>query len=93
MTKIQLHLFKQVVQAVLIIVGSLVMVALLAQGLSRTDLILENRQSAITYFYIVMLGSPQVIALLLPLALFVAGVWSLNRIHKDLRLSWRRPQA
>ncbi|PKP82337.1 MAG: permease [Alphaproteobacteria bacterium HGW-Alphaproteobacteria-18] len=83
MTKIQLHLFRQVLQAVLIIVGSLVMVALLAQGLSRTDLILENRQSAITYFYIVMLGSPQVIALLLPLALFVAGVWALNRIHKD----------
>ena len=83
MTKIQLHLFRQVLQAVLIIVGSLVMVALLAQGLSRTDVILENRQSALTYFYIVMLGSPQVIALLLPLALFVAGVWSLNRIHKD----------
>lgn len=83
MTKIQLHLFRQVLQAVLIIVGSLVLVALLAQGLSRTDVILENRQSALTYFYIVMLGSPQVIALLLPLALFVAGVWSLNRIHKD----------
>ena len=83
MTKIQLHLFRQVLQAVLIIVGSLVMVALLAQGLSRTDVILENRQSALTYFYIVMLGSPQVIALLLPLALFVASVWSLNRIHKD----------
>lgn len=83
MTKIQLHLFRQILQAVLIIVGSLVMVALLAQGLSRTDVILENRQSALTYFYIVMLGSPQVIALLLPLALFVAGVWALNRIHKD----------
>lgn len=83
MTKIQLHLFRQVLQAVLIIVGSLVLVALLAQGLSRTDVILENRQSALTYFYIVMLGSPQVIALLLPLALFIAGVWSLNRIHKD----------
>lgn len=83
MTKIQAHLFRQVLQAVLIIVGSLVMIALLAQGLTRTDLILENRQSAVTYFYVVMLGSPQVIALLLPLALFVAGVWSLNRIHKD----------
>ncbi|MFN3609599.1 MAG: LptF/LptG family permease [Hyphomonas sp.] len=83
MTKIQLHLFRQVLQAVLIIVGSLVMIALLAQGLTRTDVILENRQSALTYFYIVMLGSPQVIALLLPLALFVAGVWSLNRAHKD----------
>ncbi|MFN7056580.1 LptF/LptG family permease [Hyphomonas sp.] len=83
MTKIQAHLFRQILQAVLIIVGGLVMIALLAQGLSRTDLILENRQSAMTYFYIVLLGAPQVIALLLPLALFVAGVWALNRIHKD----------
>ncbi len=83
MTKIQAHLFRQVLQAVVIIVGGLVMMALLAQGLSRTDLILENRQSALTYFYIVMLGSPQVIALLTPLAIFVGAVWSLNRIHKD----------
>lgn len=83
MTKIQAHLFRQVLQAVVIIVGGLVMMALLAQGLSRTDLILENRQSAVTYFYIVMLGSPQVIALLTPLAIFVGAVWSLNRIHKD----------
>ncbi len=83
MTKIQAHLFRQILQAVVIIVGGLVMMALLAQGLSRTDLILENRQSALTYFYIVMLGSPQVIALLTPLAIFVGAVWSLNRIHKD----------
>lgn len=83
MTKIQAHLFRQILQAVVIIVGGLVMMALLAQGLSRTDLILENRQSALTYFYIVMLGSPQVIALLAPLAIFVGAVWSLNRIHKD----------
>lgn len=83
MTKIQAHLFRQILQAVVIIVGGLVMMALLAQGLSRTDLILENRQSALTYFYIVMLGSPQVIALLTPLAIFVGTVWSLNRIHKD----------
>ncbi|MEM7768183.1 MAG: LptF/LptG family permease, partial [Pseudomonadota bacterium] len=43
----------------------------------------ENRQSALTYFYVVMLGAPQVIALLTPLALFIASVWALNRIHKD----------
>ncbi len=83
MTKIQAHLFNQVLQAVLIIVGGLAMIALLAQGLTRTDLILESRQSALTFFYIVMLGAPQIIALLTPLALFVAGVWALNRIHKD----------
>ena len=83
MTKVQTYLFFEVLRAVVIIIGGLAMLALLAQGLSRTDLILENRQSAITYFYIVMLGAPQIIALLTPLALFVASVWSLNRIHKD----------
>jgi len=83
MTKVQSYLFYEVLRAVTIIVGGLALLALLAQGLSRTDLILENRQSALTYFYIVMLGAPQIIALLTPLALFVAGVWSLNRIHKD----------
>jgi lipopolysaccharide export system permease protein len=83
MKKIQTYLFLEVLRAVLIIVGGLAVLALLAQGLSRTDLILENRQSAMTYFYIVMLGAPQIVALLTPLALFVAGVWSLNRIHKD----------
>ncbi len=76
-------MFRQVFQAVVIIVGSLVLMALLAQGLSRTDLILENRQSALTYLYIVVLGSPQIVALLMPLAIFVGAVWSLNRIHKD----------
>ena len=83
MTKVQSYLFYEVLRAVAIIVGGLALLALLAQGLSRTDLIIENRQSALTYFYIVMLGAPQIIALLTPLALFVAGVWSLNRIHKD----------
>lgn len=83
MTKVQSYLFYEVLRAVTIIVGGLALLALLAQGLSRTDLIIENRQSALTYFYIVMLGAPQIIALLTPLALFVAGVWSLNRIHKD----------
>ncbi len=69
MTKVQSYLFYEVLRAVAIIVGGLALLALLAQGLSRTDLILENRQSALTYFYIVMLGAPQIIALLTPLAL------------------------
>lgn len=83
MTKIQTYLFYQVLNTVLIIVGGLALLALLAQGLSQTDLIIENRQSAFTYFYVVLLGAPQIISLLTPLALFIAAVWSLNRIHKD----------
>ena len=83
MTRVQKYLFFEVLRMVAIIVGGLALLALLAQGLSRTDLIVESRQSALTYFYVVLLGAPQVIALLTPLALFVAGVWALNRIHRD----------
>lgn len=83
MTRIQTYLFNRVLRTALVIVGGLALIALMAQGLSRTELIVENRQSALTYFAVVLLGAPQVIALLTPLALFVAGIWSLNRIHRD----------
>lgn len=83
MKRIQSYLFEQVFRSVIIIVGGLTLLAILAQGLSQTDLIVENRQSAFTFFYVVALGSPQVIALLTPLAVFVAAIWSLNKLHRD----------
>ena len=86
MHQVQTYIFMRVLQSVLIIVGGLALLAILAQGLSRTDIIVENRQSALTYFYIVLLGAPQIMALLTPMAMFVAGVWSLNRLHRDSEL-------
>ncbi|MEO1101359.1 MAG: LptF/LptG family permease [Pseudomonadota bacterium] len=83
MNRVQRYLFLEVFRAVVVIVGGLAILAILAQGLSQTDLIVESRQSALTYFYVVLLGAPQIIALLTPLAIFVAGVWALNRIHRD----------
>lgn len=83
MNRVQSYVFYAVLRALVIIVGGLALLALLAQGLSQTELLVENRQSALTYFYIVALGAPQIIALLMPLALFVGAIWSLNRIHQD----------
>lgn len=83
MNSVQKYLFFAVLRTVVLIVGGLALLALLAQGLSQTDLLVENRQSAMTYFFVVILGAPQVMALLLPLAVFIATIWSLNRLHKD----------
>ncbi len=83
MYRIQRYLFIEILRTVVVIVGGLALLALLVQGLSQTELIIENRQSALTYFYVVLLGAPQVIALLTPMALFIATVWALNRIHRD----------
>lgn len=83
MNYVQRYLFNRVLRSVLIIVGGLTLLAILAQGLSQTDIIVENRQGAFTFFKIVALGVPQIVALLMPMAMFVASIWGLNRLHRD----------
>ena len=83
MNRIQRYIFFSVLQAVLTIVGGLALLALLAQGLSQTDLIVDNRQSALTYLRVVALGAPQIMAVLAPVALFTATLNALNRLHRD----------
>ncbi|MEL8054519.1 MAG: LptF/LptG family permease [Pseudomonadota bacterium] len=87
MNSIQKYIFFRVMRAVLIIVGGLVLLAILAQGLSQTEIILENRQSAFTFFKVVILGAPQIMALLLPMAIFLSTIWSLNRLHRDSEIA------
>ena len=83
MTHIQRYIFFNVLRAVLTIVGGLTLIAILAQGISQTELIVENHQSALTYLRVVALGAPQVIAVLGPIALFVAALNALNRVQRD----------
>lgn len=70
-----------------VIILTLAVLTLLAQGLSYTEIIQENRQSIAIYIKIISMGAPKVLALLLPLALFIACIWSLNRIHKDAEIT------
>lgn len=83
MNRIQRYIFFSVLKAALTIVGGLSLLALLARGLSETDLIVDNRQTALTYLKVVALGAPQIIAILGPMALFVATLNALNRMHRD----------
>ncbi|MEM9226186.1 MAG: LptF/LptG family permease, partial [Pseudomonadota bacterium] len=83
MNQIQRYIFFRVLRSVVIIVGGLALLAILAQGLSQTELIIDNRQDAFTYFYVIGLAAPQIMALLTPMAMFVAGIWALNRLHRD----------
>ncbi|MEO1475798.1 MAG: LptF/LptG family permease [Pseudomonadota bacterium] len=86
MTQLQKYIFGDSLRALVIILSGLIIMALLTQGLSQADLILENGQSAAVYLKVVLLGSPKVFSLLVPLGLFVACVWSLNRIHRDAEI-------
>jgi len=83
MLSFQRYIFSNTGRALFAIVATLSILSLLAQGLTYIEIIRENRQSFTVYLKIILLGAPKVLALLTPLALFVASIWSLNRIHKD----------
>ena len=74
MSGFQRYLFRNVLRTLLAIVGGLALIAVLTQGLAqdRLDLIVENRQSVVVYLWVTTLATPQIISLLMPIALFIA---------------------
>lgn len=85
MSGFQRYLFRNVLRTLLAIVGGLALIALLTQGLAqdRLDLIVENRQSVVVYLWVSVLATPQIISLLMPIALFIATAAALNAFHRD----------
>jgi lipopolysaccharide export system permease protein len=52
-------------------------------ALSALDLIVSQRQSALVFLKITLLATPQLINMILPIAVFVAALVALNRLHTE----------
>lgn len=83
MSRFQRYLFRNVLRTLLAIVGGLALIALLTQGLTQMDIIVENRQSMLIYLWVSVLAAPQIISLLMPIALFIAAAGALNVAHRE----------
>ena len=83
MKLIERYIFRQLLGPTVFATTALVGVALLSQGLDLLDLIVDQRQTAAVFLRIIALGLPQLIALILPIALFVACLVALNRLHTE----------
>lgn len=86
MTLLQNYLRQQGFWPLVLTLSSLATLAILTQSLSTLELIVENRQSAATFFYITILAIPQLIAIILPLAVFIAVLYTINRLNMDSEL-------
>lgn len=86
MKLLQNYLRKQSFGPLVVTLSSLALLAILTQSLSTLDLIVENRQSAATFFYITILAIPQLVAIILPLAVFIAVLYAINRLSTDSEL-------
>lgn len=86
MSLLQRYLWTQALWPLIISLSALAALALLTQSLSTLDLIVENRQSAPTFLYITVLALPQLIGIIMPLAVFMAALYALNRLNVDSEL-------
>jgi lipopolysaccharide export system permease protein len=83
MTTLQGYVFRQALGPLAAIIGGLAAIAILTQGLNRLDIIVDNRQSALAFLWVTLLATPQLISLILPLAVFFAVAFSINRMHTE----------
>jgi lipopolysaccharide export system permease protein len=83
MTTLQAYLFRQILGPLATILAGLTAIALLTQGLSQLDVIIDERQSGFAFLWLTVLAAPQLISLILPLALFFAVVMAIDRLHND----------
>src|SRR5437868_1186602 len=83
MRLIDRYLLRQLLGPTLLATAALSAVALLSQSLSALDYIVNQRQSALVFIKITLLYMPQLINMILPIAVFVAALVALNRLHTE----------
>jgi lipopolysaccharide export system permease protein len=83
MTLIERYLFRQLLGPTIWAMIALAGVGILSQSLASLDLIIEQRQSAWVFIKVTALAMPTTLALIVPLALFVAALISLNRLQSE----------
>jgi lipopolysaccharide export system permease protein len=83
MRLIQRYLFRQLLGSTLVATAALTGVAVLTSSLSALDILVDDRQSPLIFAEITLLATPQIMAMILPLAVCVAGLVALNRLHTE----------
>ena len=83
MRLIERYLFRQLLWPTLATTLALGAVAMLSQTLSEIDVLVNQHQPIGVFLKLVGLSLPQMIAMVLPISLFVAALISLNRLHTE----------
>ncbi len=86
MKLIERYLLRQLLGPTLAASVALAGVALLSSSLGQLELIVDQGQSATVFATITLLALPQLLSLVLPIAVFVASLIALNRLQTEQEL-------
>jgi lipopolysaccharide export system permease protein len=83
MILIERYLFRQLLVPTLLALAALTAVAFLSQTISALELVIDQRQGLAVFVKATFLALPELVSLILPVAVFVAALISLNRLHTE----------
>jgi lipopolysaccharide export system permease protein len=83
MILLERYLLRQLLIPTLLALAALTVVAFLSQSLSALSLVVDDRQSFIVFLKVTILALPELVSLILPVAVFVAAAIALNRMHTE----------
>jgi len=86
MKLIERYIFTKAGAAALIVLGSLVGVVWIVQALRQIDIIASNGQTLVTYFTITLLVVPNIALAIIPVALMIASVQTINTLNSNSEL-------
>ena len=81
------YVFRQALGPLLAILGALAAIAILTQGLNQLDIIVTNRNAGLAFAWVTILALPQLLSLILPMAVFIAVVYALNRMQSESEIA------
>lgn len=87
MNTISAYVFRQALGPLLAILGALAAIAILTQGLNQLDIIVTNRRAGLAFAWVTLLALPQLLSLILPMAVFIAVVYALNRMQSESEIA------
>jgi lipopolysaccharide export system permease protein len=87
MNTVSAYVFRQALGPLLAILGALAAIAILTQGLNQLDIIITNRRAGLAFAWVTILALPQLVSLILPMAVFIAVVYALNRMHSESEIA------
>jgi len=83
----QRYAFRQALWPFLTTLAALTGLAILTQSLSNLNLVADRGETLLVFLWVTILAVPQIVALLLPIAVFIACAGALNRMMSESELT------
>ena len=77
------YLFRQLLVPTILATVALAAIGVLSQSLSALDVLVDERQGLMVFAKVALLAMPQLMVIILPVAILVAGLAALNRLHTE----------